>query len=306
MNFFRAQIFGGDKAAPANPLVSEKRRGGADADAGLGSVAVPRGEVRKSNSRDDDRHRLTHHEVTVSHKGSQHLVQLINVSGGGAMVSAAFAPLLWDRVDLHLGAGQVVECAVRWIKDDRIGLEFAHETRIDCDLGEQSEVLREVMRRCFPDVEPEHDGAPATVPAEASDELVESRRTYQRHPLIWNGTIHYNHASSGVRLRNISARGALVETSGSFPEGAELLLDLGDAGSLFGTVSWTVGDQVGLTFQTPFDITQLGKARPEVAPAKWEQPEYLRQGHAESPWAAQWARMSVGELKSELEGFAKR
>ena len=48
---------------------------------------------------------------------------------------------------------------------------------------------------------------------------------------------------------------------------AEILAQhLGDAGQHFATVSWTCGDKTGLKFNNPFDLRQLGSAKPEVAP----------------------------------------
>ena len=68
------------------------------------------------------------------------------------MIRADFTPRLWERVDLIFGEGAEIECAVRWIRDDRVGLEFAHETRIDCDPQARDALLREVIHRSFPDV----------------------------------------------------------------------------------------------------------------------------------------------------------
>jgi hypothetical protein len=68
-----------------------------------------------------------------------------------------------------------------------------------------------------------------------------------------------------------------------------------------------VGDQAGMRFKTLFDMTMLAKAKPQLAPARWVAPDYLRKGRgASSPWAEEWGRMSLGELKDELDGFLKR
>jgi hypothetical protein len=121
--------------------------------------------------------------------------------------------------------------------------------------------------------------------------------------LIWSALIHHDHESSVARVRNISASGALVETSGVFNEGSELMLDFGDAGSLFATVGWSRGDQLGLVFKTPFDMSRLALANPEVAPQRWAKPEYLRDEQSDSsPWAAQWGRLTIEEVQRTLSG----
>lgn len=301
----RSKIFGGGSAAPEEPLLKGKQPKGAKADA-LDSIPVPRSESRTTDTRSDDRHRLPDQNVRLKCGRTDYSVQLVNLSGGGAMVSGDFRPNLWDHVELHLGEDGMIECAVCWLKGDRVGLEFAHETRIDCSADEQAALLREAIARSFPDVEFE---AASQVP-EPADQNAENRddlRSDRRHPLIWSGVLHYNFDSADVRLRNISGTGALIECETPPPVGAEPLLDLGAAGSVFGIVTWVVGDQAGLRFQAPFDVSKLALARPEIAPVRWERPAYLKPGAAAgSPWAEQWDRMSVGELRDELDGFLKR
>lgn len=296
----RAKIFGG-VAKEEDPLVvAAKKPRGAKADT-LNSVPVAREEARRANTRSGDRHRLPDQQVRLTHKGKSVVVQLVNLSGGGAMVSGNFKPKLWDRVELHLGEDSVVECAVRWLKGDRVGLEFAHETRLDCSVGEQAALLREVISRSFPEVEFEIvDGLVEEQPT--SDE----HRRERRHPLIWSGVVHHDYQSNPVRLRNISSTGALIECQTPLRVGAEPLLDLGEAGQIFATVTWTVGDQAGLKFQQPFDLAQLARAKPDLAPAHWDRPSYLQPGPAaDSPWDKEWGRMSLGELREDLEGFMK-
>ena len=76
---------------------------------------------------------------------------MVNLSRGGAMIRCGFAPRLWDIVELQLGEGSGLHGAVRWIKGDSIGLEFAHETRIECDREQRAELLLAVIQRSFPD-----------------------------------------------------------------------------------------------------------------------------------------------------------
>ena len=298
----RARIFGGSDEAVEQPFVMPaKRPKGAKADV-LHSIPVPREEHRRCNTRDGDRHRLSVDQVRVAHAGRLHDVELVNLSGGGAMITGNFEPMLWDRVDLHLAGDGVIECAVRWLKGDRIGLEFAHETQLDCSPDEQTKLLRTVLHQNFKDGEFE---APARDSEPQPDD--DDQRVATRHPLIWSGMLHYDFQSAPVRLRNISSTGALIEFEVPLPVGAEPLLDLGAAGTVFGTVTWVVGDQAGLKFHSPFDMALLAQARPQIAPTMWQRPAYLAPGtSADSPWDAQWQRLSVSELRDQLEGFMKR
>ena len=299
-------IFGGERPERRS-LIGSKRRKGSTAEAGLESVPIQRSEKRTRDTRDGDRHRLTGEQVALTHDGRRIEVELINLSGGGAMVAGVFKPMMWDRVDLHLGEEGTVECVVRWLRDDRVGLEFAHETRLDCSPEERVALLRDVLARSFPEAEIAIAAPERPAPAEPPKGDDDHRRGEPRHPLIWSGQIHHNHESTQVRLRNISARGALIECAVPLPVGAEPLLDLGDGGSVFASVTWCRGDQIGLKFSEPFDMSRLASTKPDVAPTSWKQPDYLRSGPApSSPWAPQWKRLSLSELNEELEGFLKR
>ena len=307
MNNIRSKIFGDGQPIEDHQLLKAKSPRGASAQKGLHTVAVDRQESRSSNTRDSDRHRLSGQTVTVSYRRKKHEAELINLSGGGAMVRTDFSPKLWDRVDLHLGESGTIECAVRWIKKDRIGLEFAHETHIDCSREERAQLLSEVIGHSFPDLKIEVAVPAADSKPETSSPSEDSRRGEPRHPLIWSGQVHFNHQSASVRLRNISAKGALIESSLALPEGAEMLLDLKEAGSIFATVSWTMGDQAGLRFHEAYDMKQLAKAKPELASVNWESPSYLANtDQGASAWAKEWGRASLSELKADLEGYLKR
>lgn len=302
----RAKIFGGGRIVEEKPVFGSKKPLGAKADA-LDSVSVHREEGRRSNGRSEDRHRLSDEQVRITHDGRSHKAGLVNLSGGGAMIAGDFQPKLWDRVDLHLGDDGVIECAVRWLKGDRVGLEFAHETRLDCSADEQAVLLREVVAHSFPDLDFEPQGAVAAATPTAKLDKSQDKRRERRHPLIWSGSLHHDYQTTTVRLRNISSTGALVECQALLRVGTEPLLDLGDAGQIFAVVSWVVGDQAGLKFNKPFDLTRLSRARPEITPRKWVRPAYLSSEPAsDSPWAEEWGRMSLGELREDLEGFMKR
>lgn len=302
-NSFRAYVLSGGQHP--SPLVSEKtRRVDPDAE-GLDAVGMPRSETRRGNHRDEDRHRLSGETAQVRYRGKKHVVDLINVSGGGAMIRADFTPRLWDLLDLHLGEGPAIECAVRWIREDRVGVEFAHETRIECDPEERDALLLEIIRRSFPDLPKPVARAQATAAAPAAADGPEHRAGI-RHPLIWKGVIHAARDSQPVRLRNVSSGGALVQVVTPCEQGADVVLDLGGAGRHAAKVSWVQGDQVGLRFDQPFDLAFLAEARPEVTPQKWVRPSYLDAStESDSPWDPQWSRQSLGEISSMLEGFIK-
>ena len=312
MNSFRSAILSGKGLNSGDPRVREKEARGATED-DLSSVEVPRSESRTSNQRDDDRHRLDQETATARFDGQVHDIDLINLSGGGAMIRADFQPRLWERVDLILAEGGEIECAVRWLRGDRVGLEFAHETRIDCDAEVRDQLLLDVIHRSFPDVgivargEADDGAARARACGDDDDSIANTRRGERRHPLVWMGEVLYHHSSEKVRLRNISEHGALIEGPVSYPLGAEIMLDLGNAGQHFATVSWVCADKAGLRFAEPFELKQLGNSKPELAPHLMTRPGPGRQSaDQDNPWAEGWKRQSIEELRDDLEGYLKR
>ena len=312
MNSFRSALDKGDGLNPSGPLMPGKKPSGAAEAKGLGSVPVSRETVRNVNHRDDDRHRLQAEHAILKVGRKNHQIDLINLSGGGAMIRTDAALDMWQKVQLGLGDCAPVECAVRWIRGDRIGLEFAHETQIGGDSATRDAMLLDALKRSFPEassapvaVKPPVAPSKPAKPADAPNG--EQRRSELRHPLIWWGEIHFNHDTTRVRLRNISEQGALVDSDISFASDTEVLLDLGAAGQHFATVTWSRGDQVGLRFASPFNIALLAKVKPEVATHQWARPSYLKSGRqTEAEWAEGWQSSTLPDLREDLEGFLKR
>jgi hypothetical protein len=128
-------------------------------------------------------------------------------------------------------------------------------------------------------------------------------RNGARHPLIWSGVLHHDFESHSVRLRNISTTGAMIECPVKLRVGAEPLLELGGGIQLPSTVSWAVGDAAGLRFAREFDLSDLARAKPEVADRQWQRPSYLNRSRSADD---EWQHLSLGELRQSLEGFWKR
>lgn len=305
MNSFRSALDNGTAGKPTGPLMPEKKPSGTRDDS-LTSLPVSREAKRTANHRDGDRHRLATEQVQMEAGRRLYDVDLVNLSGGGAMVRTDAALEMWQKVRLMLDDGEGLECAVRWIRGDRVGLEFAHETQIGGDPDKRDALLLAVIKRSFPDARPK--ARPAKT-AEKAGPVVPAtqRRAALRHPLIWSGTILWQHEAVPVRLRNISETGAQADSNVPFPPDAEVMLDLGGAGQHFARISWSRGDQVGLKFAAPFDIASLAKSKPEVTDHRWSTPDYLRKAaQDDSAWAEDWQAGSIGDLRNDLEGYLKR
>lgn len=296
----RTRIFG---PGADDPLLPVKKPKGAQPDT-LNSISIARTECRRGNVRGGDRHRLASEQAVIRLADSEHVVDVVNLSAGGAMVRGTIDLLLWDHVGLVLGEGSELDCAVRWIKGADIGLEFAHETRIDCDKDTRDDLLRTVIRKSFPDAAeialeyPQRrvDDDPSVDPESVK------RRGADRHPLVWNGVIYYDdrhdYEAEPVRLRNISVTGALVQSGNPLPEGANVFLDLRGAGRFPATVQWTRGDQSGLQFHELFDIHLLANSQPQVTSHAGAAEAFGNQ----EPWAPGWRRATIEQMAQSLGG----
>lgn len=307
-NSFRRAVLTGERRAL---VVGEKkpklvRTESDDLDMGI----VPRTEIRRGDHREGDRHRLHDETAIARFDGADHTVEVVNLSGGGAMIRTETAPTLWQIIELELGGGMTVDAAVRWIRGQLVGLEFAHETKIDCDPEQRARLLLSVIQRSFPDSPVE-----LALPAEpdAPEDYVQEEedlgaRSEIRHSLVWKGQILYQFDSEPARLRNVSSGGALVDVAINYPVGAEVMLDLDEAGHYSAVVAWAAGDQVGLRFKEEFDVDCLEKARPDFTAHRWEKPDFLRgrDNEDDEEWEQSWKRGSIDELKTHLEGFLKR
>jgi hypothetical protein len=296
----RTRIFG---PGADDPLLSSKKPRGAKADT-LNSVMVARAECRRGNARGRDRHRLSSEQAILRHGGADTIVELINLSAGGAMIRGNFELQLWDHVGLAFDEDGELDCAVRWIKGDSVGLEFAHETRIDCDQETRDTMLRAVIQKSFPDaaeIALEYPARRADDDPSVDPESIK-RRQADRHPLIWNGVIYYSdshdYEAEPVRLRNISVTGALVQCGNPLPEGRTVYLDLRSAGRHAATVKWTRGDQSGLQFHDIFDIQSLSDVPPGVAPADSAEEAFGNSGAV----PLGWRRSTVEQIARSLGG----
>jgi hypothetical protein len=65
-----------------------------------------------------------------------------------------------------------------------------------------------------------------------------------------------------IRLRNISAMGALVEADQQVSPGQMLTIDIVGVGPVLGTVRWAQSGKFGVQFTDTFDLTRLAPKAP--------------------------------------------
>ena len=106
-------------------------------------------------------------------------------------------------------------------------------------------------------------------------------------------------------MRNISATGAMIEAPEPVRVGTRLLLELSQTISISAIVERTVGNQLGVSFPSPFDVTLLVQARATGSHPTWAPPAYLDSA-LQAAWERRLRRLSPAQLRAELEVFMRR
>jgi predicted signal transduction protein with EAL and GGDEF domain len=118
-----------------------------------------------------------------------------------------------------------------------------------------------------------------------------------RHSLIRRGALRWGGRTLSVRLRNISAEGAMIESGDGMEAGSDVELDL-DGVRVGGQVRWAQDGRIGLKFAETFDLRRLASAAARKAKPGVLRPDYLRSElDPDSPWAGRQDRLSIKDVK---------
>jgi hypothetical protein len=246
----------------------------------LAALAIPRTETRTSNQRAEDRHLNLADRAEVRFRKRSYDVSVVNVSRHGAMIAAPIEPRIGEKMQIRFEGLNRTDCTVRWIRGGRMGLEFAQETVVIAPQAVKELIVagrREGERPALP--EDKNNRAP-------------------RHSLLWKAVLHWDHGTFKVRIRNISAEGAMLEGAGELPPESGIELDLGEGGTVSGHVRWARSGQFGVRFDTRFDMRRLVRqTEPQEAVPAMVKPAYLESElDANSPWAAAWDKFTPEDL----------
>jgi len=294
MHGVRSAILSGSGVNPATPIAAKKKKPDQTLRGSLTAIAVKREESRLTNQRREERHRDIFEDATIHFRRKKIKVPVINASASGVMIEAEIEPRIGEAIQIQFAECNRTSCIVRWVRGNRVGLEFNQETTIIGASGIQDFIIRKLRGE-------------REAPAEGSGS--QANRT-QRHALIWIGTVHFEHQSMPVRLRNISTDGAMLETDFPFKIGAEILLDLEEAGTAFARIRWAKGGQIGVKFDQKFNLKNLMQCKSSSTSVcattgkmttYMVKPRYLdSETNADSPWAAMWDKLTMSELRSTM------
>lgn len=274
MHEIRSAILSGASQAPATPIKAKSRQGHGSS---LVSISVRREESRLTNQRREDRLPGVVADAVLAFRRRKYQARVINLSSTGAMLECDLEPRIGEKGTIDLGTGCAGKCVVRWIKGQRIGIEF---DGFGLMLG-RSETGDFVIS---PDRKRKESPRPP------------------RESLVWPVSIHANTDVVAAKLKNISAKGALIESPIPVAPGTKVLVDLSGAGMVAGTARWFEDGLVGVQFDREFDIRALSarirsEAGKEPGKENWLKPEYLQSElDPNSPWAGRWDWLSPADL----------
>ena len=273
-------------------LVAPKQKKTESKGASLTGISVNRTAARITNHRREDRLRDLTDVATVTFRRKKVGVTIVNLSSLGAMVEGDIDPRIGEVLQIQFADCNRTRCTVRWVRGNRVGLEFEQQTDI---VGLAKTRAFVVASHSQPTVIPERTSKPMSMRA-------------ARHGLIWTGTLYWSFEAYNVRLRNISTDGAMLECERSLAPGSAVRLNLAEAGTLTGEVRWSKAGQVGILFDEKFDLRLLANAKPTGSAADYMlKPEYLKtDGAKDSPWAAMWDKFRPDDLMERRDGSGRR
>ena len=226
-------------------------------------------------------------------------------NGGASLHSLRSAAL--DRVKIHpslvraaLPKGGRAQAAL----DAVVGLAERVGMRVTAEGAETIEELELIRTLGCTEIQGYLFGRPMTaedaVKLAADSKPVSATPDFQprppRHSLFRRGTLRWTGGILPVRLRNISAEGAMIESGNEMAPDSEIEIDLSDGLRLVGKVRWSQDGRIGLKFDEAFDLRQLrGTRRPSSTALT---PDYLSSElDPDSPWAARQERLSIKDVK---------
>jgi hypothetical protein len=91
----------------------------------LDGSMIPRSVRRMLDERSEPREQPVSQTAVLELRGRKHVVRLENLSPSGAMVIFQAMPHIGEQVALHLSDRGRVRGQVCWVRDGRVGVNFA-------------------------------------------------------------------------------------------------------------------------------------------------------------------------------------
>jgi hypothetical protein len=115
------------------------------------------------------------------------------------------------------------------------------------------------------------------------------KRRSHRSNVLMTAALELADRSLMVKLRNLSAEGALVEADGLPVEGSDLLFRRSEL-CVAGKIAWVMGNHAGVAFSCPLEpdvvLRHVPRPKPRVNPRDYKRPAVTK--HVLSPVEQRW------------------
>ena len=91
---------------------------------------VARAEKRFVDQRSEERHENLVDCSTLFFRGGVHVVPVVNISTRGAMIRCDLEPRIGESVIIRFEGCSPIYAAVKWVRDNKVGLGFGTELTI--------------------------------------------------------------------------------------------------------------------------------------------------------------------------------
>ena len=151
------------------------------------------------------------------------------------------------------------------------GVETHDDLHLIRELG-VSQVQGYIFGRPLPAEEARKLANGATVEADGYQCIREPRQRLMRRAIA-----EINGEVTEIRLRNISATGALVECVQAVAPGTSITIDIVGAGPVLGSVRWAQAGKFGIQFTDPFNLARLATKKDRQNQVTMMRPWYIDQ-----------------------------
>ena len=270
----------------SSPLMATKRGGGAELGS-LSTIKIARQTARTSNQRAATRRAAADEATIVRFREANHIVELLNLSPGGAMIASEIEPFIGEPIQIQIGDGLPVPAVARWIGGGRIGVEF----------GDHSLLVDQPQSADFT------IGLGEAGPSQEAVDEPEAAEREPRQAVIRRAMVRSGSKCLPVRLCNISSHGVMLESDQCLAPGSAVQLEMAGGLLVSAEVRWSSGKRAGLSFDAEINTQGLGSLA--VPPPTLLKPSYLdSEFDTNSPWAARFDRLTIRELQEPPEADA--
>lgn len=264
---------------PASPLAVKRARPHADGEPSLCAIKITREAARAANQREEQREELEG-QVAMGFRGDDVDATVLNISSKGAKIRCDIEPTIGEPLELTFAGEERIEGVVRWVRGGCIGVEFGSGGSAAPAPPAAAAVAPPPFRQLkLVEQEVGHEAADdgGTDP--------ERKRGAKRARVLLAARLRTTGGEIDVRLRDLSCKGALLESSCPLAVGDSVVFARNQT-VVPARVAWISGNRVGIEFENPIEESEVlihvnrapppneGRAQEQLKQAQFRRPNF--------------------------------